>query len=318
MVEDRLVDRGRTREHGDPLALDAGEDPVDVEDRLGQHLGAAGDAGQDPCLQPEHVEVGVDHEVPVVRTQPGHVHPVGGDTQRPAVGHDDTLRQPGRPRGEEDVRGVVGPQPLAPPVDLGTPLIGGSPEERGPGLGPVGWPPARHHDRLEVRELDVTGAQQGDVVGVEEVRDGDQHPGTAPGQDVRRLAALEAGVDGDQDGAGLEQAQRGHDPFGTVEGPDRHAVAGLDAGGHQGGAERPGRLEELGIAEAGRAILHGRALPEPAGGRREERRDGRRRAIPAPGHRAATSETFIRCARLPPMILRMDSSSRPSSSSTST
>ena len=89
------------------LTLDPGEHPLDVEDRFWEHLRPGDHAGQDPRLQPEHVEVGTDHQVPVVRTQPGHVHPVGGDTQRPAMGHDDALGQPRGPGGEEDVRGVA-------------------------------------------------------------------------------------------------------------------------------------------------------------------------------------------------------------------
>ena len=38
---------GGPGQDGDTLRRDAGQHPVDVEDRLGQHGGAAGDAGQD-------------------------------------------------------------------------------------------------------------------------------------------------------------------------------------------------------------------------------------------------------------------------------
>ncbi len=78
MVEDGLVERRRSGEDGHLLAIDAPQDVVDVEDRLGEHGGPAGHAGQDARLQPEHVEVRVHHEVPVVGAQPGHLHPVGG------------------------------------------------------------------------------------------------------------------------------------------------------------------------------------------------------------------------------------------------
>jgi hypothetical protein len=54
---------------------------------------------------------------------------------------------------------------------------------------------------------------------------------------------------------------------------------------------------------------------EPLDGSCEKRRDGQRRAIPARRHRAATSATFINRERLPPMILRTESWSRPFSSS---
>ena len=66
VVEDRLVERRRAGKHGHPLGGDPGQHPVDVEHRLGQHRGTAGDAGEDPCLQAEHVEVRVDHQVAVV------------------------------------------------------------------------------------------------------------------------------------------------------------------------------------------------------------------------------------------------------------
>ena len=78
VVEDRLVDRRRAGEHGDPLGGDAGEHPVDVEHRLGEHRGPRRDAGEDAGLQPEHVEVRVHHQVAVVGGQAGHRHPVGG------------------------------------------------------------------------------------------------------------------------------------------------------------------------------------------------------------------------------------------------
>ena len=59
VVEDRLVDRRRPGQHGDLLVGDATQDGVHVEDGLGEHGRPRGDAGQDPGLQPEHVEVGV-------------------------------------------------------------------------------------------------------------------------------------------------------------------------------------------------------------------------------------------------------------------
>ncbi len=98
---------------------DALEHPVDVEHRLGEHRRAGDDRGQDARLQPEHVEVGVDHEVAVGRVETGHRHPVGGDQQRPAVGLDDALGHPGRAGGEQDVGRVVGLDGLAPPLGLG-------------------------------------------------------------------------------------------------------------------------------------------------------------------------------------------------------
>ena len=92
VVEDRLVERRRAGQHGDLLVGDAGQRPVDVEHRLGEHRRPGRDRGEDPGLQPEHVEVRVHHQVAVARGEAGHRHPVGGHPQRPAVGLHDALR----------------------------------------------------------------------------------------------------------------------------------------------------------------------------------------------------------------------------------
>ena len=57
VVEDRLVQRRRPGQHRHALGGHAGQHAVHVEHRLGQHGRAAGDAGQDAGLEPEHVEV---------------------------------------------------------------------------------------------------------------------------------------------------------------------------------------------------------------------------------------------------------------------
>ena len=44
VVEDRLVERRRAGQHGDPLGGDAGQHPVDVEHRLGEHRRPGRDA----------------------------------------------------------------------------------------------------------------------------------------------------------------------------------------------------------------------------------------------------------------------------------
>ncbi len=158
-------------------------------------------------------------------------------------------------------------------------------------------------------------AQHGQVVGPEEVGDGDQQPGPTAEQDVRRLPTLEAGVDGHQHRTRRRQAEQGHHPLGAVGGPHGHPVAGLDAGGHQGGGEGAGLDGQLGVGQPGGAVLDGRERPELGGGGGGDGRDGRPRAADRIVHRATASATFINVARFPPMILATDSSSRPWSSS---
>ena len=114
VVEDGLVERGRTGQHRDPLGRDPGEDPVHVEHRLGEHRRPRRHTGQDARLEPEHVEVRVHLEIDVAGRKAGHGHPVSGDGERAPVRHDDALGHPRGARREEDVRRVVGGERGAP------------------------------------------------------------------------------------------------------------------------------------------------------------------------------------------------------------
>ena len=115
-----------------------------------------------------------------------------------------------------------------------------------------------------------------------------------------------------------EQAERGHDPLGAVERPDGHPVARLDARGDQGGAEPAGPLDQLGVGEpACPPSTTAGSVTEPLGGGGDHRGDaGPPAGASGAHHRTTASSTFIRRARLPPMIFRTVSSGRPSSSST--
>ena len=286
MVEDRLVERRRPRQDGDALRRDAGQHPVDVEDGLGQHGGTAGDAGQDAGLEAEHVEVRIHLQVDVAGAEAGHGDPVRGHHQRAAVRHDDALRNARRPRGEEDVGGIVRAQRGAASLDLGP--CGRGRSRRG---SPATTTPHPRHAPLAttiVRSCGQRGAgvlEHGDIVGPQEVGHGDEDAGTAAGEDDGRLGALEARVDGHQDGAGGEQAERRHRPFGTVAAPDGHPVARLDPDGDERGTELPGRLGQLGVGEASstrRARPPGRrtasAAPPTMAGMEGQGGDGRRGA----------------------------------------
>ena len=140
-------------------------------------------------------------------------------------------------------------------------------------------------DRLERRQRGAGVLEHGDVVRAEEVGDGDEDAGPAAGEDHGGLGALEAGVDGHQDGAGGEDAEGSHRPFGAVAAPDRHPVARFDSGRDQCGAELPGRLGQLGIRKAWsprRARPPGRqtasAAPPTMAGMEGQGEHGRRRA----------------------------------------
>ena len=111
VVEQRLVERGRARQHGDPLLRDPGQHPVGVEHRLGEHGGPGGDAGEDAGLEPEHVEVRVDHQVAVAGGEAGHRHPVGGDPQGAGVGLTTPLGTPVVPEVKRMSEGSSGRAP---------------------------------------------------------------------------------------------------------------------------------------------------------------------------------------------------------------
>ena len=76
--------------------------------------------------------------------------------------------------------------------------------------------------------------EQGGVVGIEEPAHGEERPGAAAVEDVRRLGALEAGVDRHEHAARGSDAERGDDPLRRVGCPHRDPVTRLDARREQG------------------------------------------------------------------------------------
>ena len=210
--------------------------------------------------------------------------------------------------------GSSGPDAGASLIDFGPSGLRGPTEKAGPRFGVVRGPPPGHHDGGQVEQLYAAGPQQLDVVRTEEVSGRDQNPSSTARQDVRRLRAFEAGVHRDEHPPGQGTAEHGHHPLDAVESPDGHPVTGFHADRHQCRTEGAGFFEELGKAQPTGAILYGQFPPEALRSRVEHGRDARPRAPVT--HRAATSATFIRRARFPPMILRTDSSSTPASSST--
>ena len=96
------------------------------------------------------------------------------------VCHHDALGDPGRPRREEDVGGIVGPDRMAPAAHLGPGLRRRPIEEVVPADRSLRCIPAGDDDRLEGGQLDLASLQHGDVVGAQEVGDGDEDPDPAP------------------------------------------------------------------------------------------------------------------------------------------
>ena len=119
-------------------------------------------------------------------------------------------------------------------------------EEPVPGERALGRVAAQHDDRVERRHR-VAPREQVDVVGVEEVGDGEQQLGVRAVEDVRRFVALEPRVHRHDHAAGAVDAERGDDPLGDVGRPDRDAVAGLDAG-----RDERARGDARGVARAPR------------------------------------------------------------------
>ena len=261
------------------------------------------------------MEVGVDHQVTVTGRQPGHGHPVGGHTKGSTVRLHHSLGDAGGAGGEQDVARVVRPEARASPFDLGPPGRRRTVEEGRPRRGARRCISSGHHDGVEIRELRPRRGERCHIVGAEKVGDRHQHSGAAPAEHVGRFGSLKARVDGDDDRASLQRAKGGHHPLQAVRGPDPHAIPRLGSRRHQRGAEGTGRLVELGVGQAHLAIDHGDALRVLSGGTGGHGGDGppATRGVHAAAG-ATGSPTFIRRARLPPMILRTVSPGRPCSS----
>ena len=256
VVEDGLVEAGWPRKHGDALFGDPREHGGGVEHGVGDDRRPRDQRGDDAGLVAEGMEEGVDDEIAVTRSQADHVGPVGVRPQGLGMGAHGALGVPGGARREQDVGQVVGPDPLRPAHGVGLVhrVTGG--EELVPCDGAGGRLAPEDDDVLEVGEPVALGAQQIDVVGVEEAGDGEQEPGPALGQDVGGLGALEAGVEGDEHGAGRMQAHQGHQPLPDIRRPDGDAVARLHAGGHEGPRRPVAGGGQVGEAHAHVAVDH--------------------------------------------------------------
>ncbi len=273
VVEDRHVDGGRPGEHRDLLLVDALHHRRHVEDGVGDHRRPAHERRDDAGVEPERVEVRVDHQVAVTLLEADHEGPRVVGPHRGAVAEHGALRVPGGSRGEEDVGHVVGGHRGG----AGGGFLRGdrraTREEvaEAHGVTPVGA--AQDDDLLERGDLGRV-AEQLDVVGVEEVGDRAQQLRLGRLEQVARLAALEPRVDGDHDAAGAVHAERGDDPLADVGCPHPDAITGLDARCD----ERPGgvidAIRELGEGEPGIAVDERLDVAELGCGSLDDARDG--------------------------------------------
>ena len=209
---------------------------------------------EDAGLQPEGVEERVDDQVAVAFPQPDHRRPRVVRADGRLVAQHRALGHAGGAGGEQDVAQVVGPDRGGPGRDIGPVDLAGPFEEVGPRRRAVARGAPQHDDLVE-RGGFAGGAQQGDVVGVEEVGDREEDAGSRGAQDVGGFVALEPGVERHDHRARPVHRAGGHDPLVDVRRPDRDPVTRLDAGGDQRGGGLVDPCEEVAEAPAHLAIV---------------------------------------------------------------
>jgi hypothetical protein len=203
-----------------------------ITDGVRKDRGALEEAGQDSRLEPKSVEERIDDEVAVAFLEADDAGPAPVGAHARTVGQHRSLREAGCARGEQDVAQIIG-------LDVGGAISRGGPcdagradQELGPRDRVRSRRPTHHDDVLEVGEL-ASIAEHGDVVGVEEVGDREQHSRARRGEDVRGLGSLETRVERNQNaGAAVDRTRRDH-PFRHVLGPDGDAVARFDSNGDE-------------------------------------------------------------------------------------
>ena len=233
MVEQRVIDRRWTREHGDALAFDELEHLAGVEHRHREDGGTAHEARQAPGLVTEDVEERIRDQVAVAGTQIGPVAPVEVRAQRLAVRHHDTLGRPRGARREHHVARIIGTDRRDPRVEIHDGHVLRARDELVPAdRDVVGF--AREQDRvLERGQLRARVREQRRVVRVEEPTHREQHTRPASLEHERGFGATEPGVDRDERAAGGGHTERGNDPLQRVRCPHGHAVTALDARSHE-------------------------------------------------------------------------------------
>ena len=283
--EQRLVEGGRAGQHGHALRLNALHDPPGVEDRLGDHRRPRHQAGQDAGLVAEGVEERVHHEVAVARAEAHDGGPGAEGAQRLRVRRRRALGVARRAGGEDEVRHVAGLHGHGPRRRLFRLDAGARVEELGQAAHRDG---RRRGPRFLVAQQDdplqrahVLAHEEGGVVDPQEAAHGQKHRRARRTQDVPRLAALEARVEGDEHGAGAQRAERGEHPLGAVRRPQRDPVPRPHAGGDQPAGVAVHLGCQLVVGQADRAVDQRLGAGVARGGVLDQPRDRSPRQIGA-------------------------------------
>ena len=254
--EQRLVDRGGTRQHRDPRVLDQPHRRVRVEGGDGVEGGAGQQSDDDADLVAEGVEERVHHQVAVLRSDPAEAAPCVRNPDRLPVRAHRALGAPGGAGGEQDVGDVVGGDPVGPRLDLVCERV----------VAELGHPvEAGEVDDLEHRGQ-VAGCLQVDDLGAVEKAVRDEHKARAGAvDDVGDLVAGVAAVRGDQGSACVGDGQAGDHPVDAVGRPHHDAVAALEAERHVAAGDGAHLVEQVGEREGPVALDVRRPVAVPLG-----------------------------------------------------
>ena len=204
-------------------------------------------------LQARGVEQRVREQVAVAVAQPDGLGPARVRPHARAVAQHRALGRAGGARGEDDVGHRVAGQRRFTRRDLGRVGLVGPGQEVGPRRGAVTGRAVEQHDLLD-QVARARVVEERDVVGVEEVADGEQEARARRAQHVCRLLAEEAGAHRHEHPAGGVEAERGEDPLMDVRRPHRRAVARLEPTGDERARNLVDLRLELGEREADVAV----------------------------------------------------------------
>ncbi len=179
------------------------------------------------------MEERVDDQVSIFCGEPEDVGKGRKRTQILIVAGDDSLGRSRRPRGEQNIRGILWGDGLAGLVQC---LLGRRVRPR-----QVRFAGVHHRIKrvlttpVDSDDIDQVAAvlvdEECGIVGAEEVGDGDQRTRAAQSQDLRRLVATVTGIQRDQCAANVLGSECTNDPLPAVGRPYRDLVTRAHATG---------------------------------------------------------------------------------------
>ena len=252
--------RGRPGQEADAVGLDARQHRVGVEDGAGVDGGATQQRRHPAGLVAEGVEEGVDDEVAVALAQAHHARPDVEGAQGGAMRGHHALGSAGGAAGEHQVGRGVGLHARAALINLRLRHF----RALGQKVSPAQVACLQHatlaqHDQAAQRAR-AQAVQQRGVVLAQKAAHAEQPHGTAARQDVGRLGALHAGVDGHQHPThGMHRAGR-DDPLVQIGRPKRHPLTKSHTQRQQRARGLVNALAQLGIAQGQLTVDHGGAI----------------------------------------------------------